>query len=129
MGLENLMTMMEGLVVDLPSAALGDTRTTSSCLAKPEKPSEYNGDHANRCTFFNSCTLYLGLCVNEFQDDQAQILWTLSFMKLGEAAIFALWIFAHTLKTGKVHFKDWKEFKEAFRYQFFPLHECTSAMN
>ena len=69
--LENLMTVMEGLVADLPGAALGDTRTASSCLAKPAKPSKYDGDCANGCTFFNSCTLYLGLCANEFCDNQA----------------------------------------------------------
>ena len=45
MRLENLMMMMmEGLVADLPGAALGDTRTTSSHLAKPAKPSKYDGD-------------------------------------------------------------------------------------
>ena len=55
-----------GLVADLPGVASGDTGTASSCLAKPAKPSEYDGNCANGCTFFNSCTLYLGLCVNEF---------------------------------------------------------------
>ena len=71
MRLENLVTMMEGLVADLPGAALRDTRTASSCLAKPAKPSKYDGDCANGCTFFNSYTLYLGLCANEFHDDHA----------------------------------------------------------
>ena len=37
--LENLMMVMEGLVADLPGAALGDTRTVSSHLAKPVNPS------------------------------------------------------------------------------------------
>ena len=69
--LENLMMVTEGLVVDLPGAASGDTRTASSCLAKPAKPSKCDGDRANGHTFFNSCTLYLGLCANEFHDDQA----------------------------------------------------------
>ena len=69
--LENLMMVTEGLVVDLPGVALGDTRTASSRLAKPVKPSKYDGDHANGHAFFNSCTLYLGLCVNEFRDNQA----------------------------------------------------------
>ena len=105
------MTVMEGLVVDLPGTASGDTRTASSRLAKPAKPSEYDGDRANGCTFFNSCTLYLGLCANEFRDDQAQILWTLSFMKMGRAATFASRVFAHESKTGEVRFKDWKEFE------------------
>ena len=99
MRLENLMMMTEGLVADLPGAALGDTRIASSRLAKPAKLSEYNGDHVNGHTFFNSCTLYLGLCVNEFQDDQAQILSTLSFMKMGRAA-FTLQVFGHASKTG-----------------------------
>ena len=43
MRLEDLMTMTEGLVADLPSAASGDTRTASSHLAKPAKHSKYNG--------------------------------------------------------------------------------------
>ena len=34
------MMVMEGLVVDLPGAASGDTRTASSHFAKPVKPSE-----------------------------------------------------------------------------------------
>ena len=109
--LENLMTVTEGLVADLPGAALGDTRTASSHFAKPAKPSKYDSDCENGHTFFNSCTLYLGLCVNKFRDDQAQILWTLSFMKMGRAATFVSWVFAHALKTGEVCFKDWKEFK------------------
>ena len=108
------MMVIEGLVVDLPGAALGDTGTASSCLAKPVKPSKYDGNHANGRTFFNSCTLYLGLCANKFWDNQAQILWTLSFMKMGRAATFASQVFAHASKTGEVHFKDWKEFEEAF---------------
>ena len=69
--LENLMMMTEGLVADLPGAASGGTRTASSHFAKPVKPSEYDGDHVNGCTFFNLCTLYLGLCANKFQADQA----------------------------------------------------------
>ena len=50
-------------------------------------------------------------------------------MKMGRAATFTLWVFAHASKTGEVCFKDWKEFEEAFQYQFFPLHKCTHAMN
>ena len=69
--LENLMMVMEGLVADLPGAASGDTRTASSHLAKPVKPSKYDGNRVNGRTFFNSCTLYLGLCANEFCDNQA----------------------------------------------------------
>ena len=129
MRLENLMMVTEGLVEDLHGAASGNTRTASCHLAKPVKPSKYDGDCVNGCTFFNSCTLYLGLCVNEFRDNQAQILWTLSFMKMGRAATFTLLEFAHASKTGEVCFKDWKEFEEAFWYQFFPLHECTHTIN
>ena len=50
-------------------------------------------------------------------------------MKMGRVATFTLWVFAHASKTGEVRFKDWMVFKEAFRYQFFPLHKCTHAMN
>ena len=48
---------------------------------------------------------------------------------MGRAATFALHVFAHASKTGEVRFKDWMVFKEAFRYQFFPLHKCTHTMN
>ena len=50
-------------------------------------------------------------------------------MKMGRAATFTLWVFTHASKTGKVHFKDWKEFEDAFQYQLFPLHKHTHAIN
>ena len=52
---------------------------------KPATPLDFDGD----CTckrgraFLNSCELFYALCPSDFVNDQARVLWTLSFMKTG----------------------------------------------
>jgi Retrotransposon gag protein/Zinc knuckle len=50
-------------------------------------------------------------------------------MKTGRAAIFATRAFTHEAKNGVPLYPSWKDFTEAFRQQFFPLHEAADAMN
>lgn len=50
---------------------------------KPATPLEYDGDRKKGCAFYNSCMLYMKLCLTEFPDDQAKINWVLSYMKGG----------------------------------------------
>jgi Retrotransposon gag protein len=50
-------------------------------------------------------------------------------MKSGRAAIFATRAFIHEAKNGVPLYPSWEDFSEAFRQQFFPLHEATDAMN
>jgi Retrotransposon gag protein/Zinc knuckle len=73
--------------------------------------------------------LYLGLCASNFPDEKSQILWALSLMKSGRAAIFATRAFIHEAKNGVPLYLSWKDFAKAFCQQFFPLHEATDAMN
>ena len=50
-------------------------------------------------------------------------------MKTGRAAMFATCAFTHKAKNGTLLYGNWKAFTEAFRQQFYPLHEVTDAMN
>ena len=63
-------------------------------LVEPAWPSEFDGDRSKGCAFLNSCLLYLGFCSKDFPDNQARILWTLSFLKSGRAAVFATRVYA-----------------------------------
>jgi hypothetical protein len=123
------MDRMDEVVADGPGEPEDKPPRMPKRMIEPAKPSEFDGDRTKGHTFLNSCLLYLGFCIKDFHDDQARILWMLSFMKAGRAAVFTARIFAHTTRTGKAYFKDWKHFEEAFRQQFLPLHERTDAMN
>ena len=56
-------------------------------------------------------------------------MWALSFMKAGRAATFTARAFTYEAKNGTPLYANWKAFFEAFRQQFYPLHESTDAMN
>jgi Retrotransposon gag protein len=127
--LASLQTTTASLIAALPSTTLAQGGLSSKHGVKPAKPSEYDGDCANGCTFLQSCTLYLGLCASDFPDEKSQILWALSFMKAGRAAIFATHAFTHEAKNGVPLYLSWKDFTEAFHQQFFPLHKATDVMN
>jgi Retrotransposon gag protein/Zinc knuckle len=127
--LASLQMMTASPIAALPGTAVAHGGSSLKHGVKPAKPSEYDGDHANGCTFLQSCTLYLGLCASDFPDEKSQILWALSFMKSGREAIFATRAFTHEAKNGVPLYPSWKDFAEAFRQQFFPLHEATDAMN
>jgi hypothetical protein len=99
------------------------------CAAEPAKPSEFNGDREKGCTFFNSCLLYLHACRVDFTDDQTKILWVLSFMKSGWAAVFADRAFAKEACQNQPAYLDWASFKKELRSQFLPLHEHIHAIN
>ena len=123
--LSTLQAMTSGLMAGLPTRV----RAYSKRTAEPAKPSKYDGDRANGHIFIQSCSLYLGVCASDFPDKQSQILWALSFMKTGRAATFATRAFTYEAKNGTPLYATWKNFVEAFRQQFYPLHEATDAMN
>jgi Retrotransposon gag protein len=127
--LASLQMPTSSLIATLPGTAVAQGGSSSKHGAKPAKPSESDGDHANGHTFLQLCTLYLGLCASNFPDEMSQILWVLSFMKTGRAAIFATHAFTHKAKNGVSLYPISKDFAEAFREQFFPLHEVTAVMN
>ena len=60
--------------------SIRQTRPKLSC------PSDFNGECHNGCAFLNSCSLYIRLAPEQFQDEQERILWALTFFKGGRAA-------------------------------------------
>ena len=50
---------------------------------------DFDRDRGKGCVFFNTCCLYLAIIGDLFPNDQAHILWALSFFKLDHAAHFA----------------------------------------
>jgi hypothetical protein len=60
---------------------------TRNCT-KPGVPKDFDGEREKGRAFFNSCRIYIRNCEPEFVDDQAKIMWALSYMKSGRAASF-----------------------------------------
>ena len=50
---------------------------------KPALLSEFDGDRTKGMAFLNSCQVYICLCPNSFTDEQAKIVWAMSYMKAG----------------------------------------------
>jgi hypothetical protein len=66
--LASLQMMTASLIAALPGTTVAQDGSSSKHGAKPARPSEYDGDHANGHTVLQSCTLYLGLCASDFPD-------------------------------------------------------------
>src|SRR5215471_160014 len=94
----------------------------------PARPSDFDGNPARGRTFMNSCSLYMNLCAAEFPDDQVRILWVLSFLKEGQAAVFANKALSYEQRTHTPLYDSWEEFQTAFKQEFFPLHKETATM-
>src|SRR5215471_14605436 len=76
----------------------------------------------------NSCMLYMSLCPTEFPGDQVRIMWVLSFMKEARAAAFANKTLAYEQRMDMPRYESWEDFQNAFKQEFFPLHEDIAAM-
>ena len=46
-------------------------------------PLEFDRDRTKGMAFLNSCQVYISLCPNSFMDEQAKIVWAMSYMKAG----------------------------------------------
>jgi len=55
--------------------------------ARPKLPSppDFSGEQSSGRAFFNSCTFYLHLALEQFSYNKEKILWTLAFFKEGRA--------------------------------------------
>jgi hypothetical protein len=70
----------------------------------------------------------MNLCSAEFAGDQIRVMWVLSYMKEGRAAVFANKILAYEQRTNLPRYESWEDFLIAFKQEFFPLHEDIAAM-
>jgi hypothetical protein len=91
-------------------------------------PSNFDGDRAQGCAFLMSCELYILLSQLDFVEDQVRIHWALSYFKGGRAVNFAECIIQQEMRTRKMCFASWDEFREEFTAVFCPENEVTTAL-
>jgi len=100
---------------------------------KPALPSEFDGgDCTKGMVFLNSCQVYICLCLNSFTDEQAKIVWAMSYMKAGRAAKWSACIFWWEEKLENVgyhKFVDWEDFQDEFKREFCPVYADSAAIN
>ena len=100
--LDHILQLLQGLQISgapqNPPPALSAPGLAAPATSAPQRASrglkpatlnDFDGDRLKGRAFLNSCRLYISLCENQFQDDQAKIHWALSFMKSGRAALHA----------------------------------------
>ena len=98
---------------------------------KPALPSEFDGDRTKGVAFLNSCQTYIRLCPHSFQDEQAKIVWAMSYMKSGRAAKWTARIFRWEDEPENVNhrFVDWEDFRDEFKKEFCPAYADSAAIN
>jgi Retrotransposon gag protein len=111
-----------------PAAPATSALQRASCRLKPATPNDFDGDRLKGQAFLNSCRLYISLCENQFQDDQAKIHWALSFMKSGRAALHANRVLQKETSEALPAFVSWRGFELDFIAKFCPKNEATVAL-
>jgi hypothetical protein len=91
-------------------------------------PSNSDKDRAQGHAFLTSCELYISLSQSDFVEDQVRIHWALSYFKGGRAATFAGIVIRQEMRSGKMCFASWDEFREEFTAVFCPENEVTTAL-
>jgi hypothetical protein len=94
----------------------------------PGAPSNFDGDRAQGRAFLMSCKLYISLSQSDFVEDQVRIHWALSYFKGGRAVTFAERIIRQEMRSGKMCFASWDEFRDEFTAAFCPENEVTTAL-
>jgi len=92
-------------------------------------PLDFNGECHNGRAFLNSCSLYIRLAPEQFQDEQERILWALTFFKGGRAAKWSENVFCQEADTGVFSIQTWGEFEQQFRLHFFSANAEADAIN
>jgi len=108
-----------------PSPALL-TRQTHPKLSCPP---DFNGERYNGRAFLNSCSFYIRLAPEQFQDKQERILWALTFFKEGRAAKWSENVFCQEADTSVFPIQTWGEFEQQFWLHFFPANAEADAIN
>jgi hypothetical protein len=94
----------------------------------PGTPSNFDGDRAQGCAFLTSCELYISFSQSDFIEDQVCIHWALSYFKGGRAATFTERIIRQEMRSRKMCFASWDEFRDEFTAAFCPENEATMAL-
>ena len=95
----------------------------------PALPSEFDGDRTKGLAFLTSCQIYIRLCPDNFSDEQAKIVWAMSYMKSGRAARWAARVFKWEEVRKTPSFPNWEGFRDEFKKEFCPAHTEATAIN
>jgi len=115
----------------IPSTQITSVTPKAHSL-KPALPSEFDGDRTKGMVFLNSCQVYIHLCPNSFADEQAKIVWAMSYMKAGRAAKWSARVFRweeQPENVGYHKFVDWEDFQDEFKREFCPVYADSVAIN
>jgi hypothetical protein len=94
----------------------------------PGAPSNFDRDRAQGRAFLTSCELYISLSQSDFVEDQVRIHWALSYFKGGRVATFAKRIIRQEMRSGKMSFASWDEFRDEFTAALCPENEATTVL-
>ena len=100
--------------------------------AKPASPPEFNGDCTKGLAFLKLCQTYIQLCPDNFWDEQAKIVWAMSYMKASQASKWTTRIFRwedQPENSDATWFLDWNDFHNEFKKEFTPAHANLVALN
>jgi hypothetical protein len=95
---------------------------------RPGLPSDFDGNRAQGRDFLKSCSLYMSLCSGDFVDDQAKILWVLSYMKSRRTSDFASELVEYAETNRCDYYADWPTFRVTFIENFLPTNKSTAAI-
>ena len=112
-----------------PPASPSPAPPTRRTCPKLSCPPDFNGECHNGRAFLNSCSLYIRLAPEQFQDEQEKILWALTFFKGGRAAKWSENVFRQEADTGVFPIQTWGEFERQFWLNFFPANAEADAIN
>lgn len=101
---------------------------TSDNKLKPAPPNDFDGTRSKGRAFLTSCDLYVNLVPHQFADDEKAILWAISYMKTGRAALFAQRVVRYRVKYNSPKFDNWEQFRTAFIAEFCPKNETALAL-
>jgi hypothetical protein len=94
----------------------------------PGAPSNFNGGRVQGHTFLTSCELYISLSQSDFIEDQVRIHWALSYFKGRRATTFAERVIRQEMRTGKMCFASWDEFRGEFMAAFCAENKATTVL-
>jgi hypothetical protein len=119
-------------VAPLPPASLPPVTTplkaSHTSRVNLGAPSNFDGDRAQGHVFLTSCELYILLSQSDFVEDQVRIHWALSYVKGRRATTFTERVIRQEMRSGKMCFASWDEFRDEFTAAFCPENEVTTAL-
>jgi hypothetical protein len=95
---------------------------------RPGLPLDFDSNRAKGHDFLKSCSLYMSLCSSDFADNQAKILWVLSYMKSRHGSNFTSDLVKYAETNGCDYYADWPAFHVTFIKNFLPANESTTTI-